>query len=369
MCHRGPAYHAGMFTKQLAASFIILLCAVPEALHAQRVSDDKDLIELDLTKWDCRDQASGDAKTQDGVERNIGKNRGPIDLSRLAVPNYDTAGFLKLFSAFEAQAKFKRRQDLSYAQKIQLTALERQLVSFTGYLVLSYPGGPETTNCKSVDIHDWHLEVFEKPLDHPPGIGDPTPIICEITPRLQSAFFKAGIRLQELAAFMRRPDQTYEPNQHPARKVRFTGYALWDDDHNGTADIGLRIAERGKNGFHHPWRSTAWEIHPVLKIEVLDGPTPVPGTAPTSATGVEPAAALAPATVPAPAVAPITAPATPPPPQAATLLVPVKVKIPYGETVIPRGTRVDVISRNAQTITIRHLGQDIVVSITSTDLK
>jgi hypothetical protein len=23
------------------------------------------------------------------------------------------------------------------------------------------------------------------------------------------------------------------------------------------------------NGFHHPWRSTAWKIHPVMKVEVI----------------------------------------------------------------------------------------------------
>src|SRR5207248_11434157 len=26
----------------------------------------------------------------------------------------------------------------------------------------------------------------------------------------------------------------------------------------------------GSNGFHHPWRSTAWEIHPIIEIEVLE---------------------------------------------------------------------------------------------------
>jgi hypothetical protein len=26
---------------------------------------------------------------------------------------------------------------------------------------------PETTNCGSANFHDWHLEVFENPSDHP----------------------------------------------------------------------------------------------------------------------------------------------------------------------------------------------------------
>jgi len=30
----------------------------------------------------------------------------------------------------------------------------------------------------------------------------------------------------------------------------------------------MRVAP-GSNGFHHPWRSTAWEVHPVIRIEVI----------------------------------------------------------------------------------------------------
>jgi hypothetical protein len=44
---------------------------------------------------------------------------------------------------------------------------------------------------------------------------------------------------------------------HKAQKIRVTGYLLWDDDHNGSADVGSTIQYFGSNGFHHPWRSTA----------------------------------------------------------------------------------------------------------------
>ena len=46
-----------------------------------------------------------------------------------------------------------------------------------------------------------------------------------------------------------------------------------------------------------------------------------------------------------------------------------KVKIPYGETVLPRGTKVEVIARNAQTVTVRYLGQDVIVPLPATDLR
>ena len=62
---------------------------------------------------------------------------------------------------------------------------------------------------------------------------------------------------------------SYQATGHAACKVRVTGYLLWDDDHNGSADVGSTIQDFSNNGFHHPWRSTAWEIHPVIKIEVV----------------------------------------------------------------------------------------------------
>jgi hypothetical protein len=51
-----------------------------------------------------------------------------------------------------------------------------------------------------------------------------------------------------------------------AKKVRVTGYVLWDDDHNGSADVGSTVEYFSRNGFHHPWRSTAWEIHSIIRF-------------------------------------------------------------------------------------------------------
>jgi hypothetical protein len=181
----------------------------------------------------------------------------------------DTAAFLKKVGQYDSRVQSKRRGELSAAQKDELDSYENQIVSLTGWLVLAYAGPPETTNCASATFHDWHLEIFENPSDHAPQIGEPTPIICEVTPRTERPLYRDGIRIQSLAGFFRLQDVSYQATGHKAQKVRVTGYLLWDDDHNGSADVGSTIQYFSSNGFHHPWRSTAWEIHPVIKVEVI----------------------------------------------------------------------------------------------------
>lgn len=264
------------------------------------ISEDRELKEIYLTAWDCQDHPEGRAKTPDGFERNKLKNRSGIDLSGLHFPQFDTRSFLRKFAAFETQTKGMRRKDLRAALRRQLNPLEKEIVSFTGYLVLAYAGPPESTNCGNPDFHDWHVELFPKPLDHPPRIGDPTPIICEITPRTQNALFRDNIRMQALAGFIRAPDLTIEPTGHAARKVRVTGYLLWDDEHNGSADVGKTIRSFGANKYHHPWRSTAWEIHPVIKIEALDAAPVSPAVSSPSASPSSTAAIHSPTPVPTP---------------------------------------------------------------------
>jgi hypothetical protein len=278
----------GRFLAELVVGLTMVAGASAFAERAP-ISEDRELKEIDLNAWDCRDHPEGSAKTPDGIERNKLKNRSVIDLSSLKFPQFDTRSFLQKFAAFEKKTKGMRRKDLRASLRPRLDPLEKKSVSFTGYLVLAYAGPPESTNCRNTDFHDWHLELFEKPHDHAPRIGDPTPIICEITPRTQNAIFRENIRMQALAGFIRAPDLTIEPTGHAARKVRVTGYLLWDDEHNGSADVGKTIRSVGANKYHHPWRSTPWEIHPVLKIEALDAapvlpspeaathsPTPVP---------------------------------------------------------------------------------------------
>ena len=356
------------------AGAVGLLSSVAAFAARPKISEDRELKEIDLAIWDCRDRLEGTAKTPDGLERNRLKNRSAVEVSGSKPVSLETASFLQHVAAFDAETKGRRRKDLSAAQKQQLEALETQIISFTGYLVIAYSGPPETTNCGSTDFHDWHLELFEKPLDHAPGVGDPTPIICEITPRTQNSIFRDQIRMQTLAAFIRAPDLTIEPTGHAARKIRVTGYLLWDDEHNGKADVGTAIQKVSANGYHQPWRSTAWEIHPAIKIEALDATSALPATSASP-----PALVATPAAKPAPAASPVRSPspearsneksASTESPKFVTITAPVKIKILYGETVIPRGTKLPVVSRDATTVTVSYLDGTHAVPISSTDLR
>jgi hypothetical protein len=323
-----------------------------------KISEDRELKEIDLRSWDCSPE--GAAKNPDVADRNRLKNRPASDLAGLNLKTMNTASFLQHVAAFDAQTKTMRREDLSAEQRRQLEPLEKQIVSLEGNLVLAYAGPSESTNCGSIDFHDWHLELFEKPHDHAPQIGDPTPIICEITPHTQNTIFRDNVRMQALAGFIRAPDMTIEPTGHAARKIRVTGYLLWDDEHNGSADVGTTIRSFAENKYHNPWRSTAWEIHPVIKIEAIDASTVLPAASPSSTPPVSPAS---------PKTSRAARSSAPAQKQFVTLTQPVRIKISSGETLLPRGTKLRIVTHDARTVTVRYLDGTHVIPIPSTDFR
>ena len=97
----------------------------------------------------------------------------------------------------------------------------------------------------------------------------------------------------------------------------------------------------------------------MVKIDALDGP----------AAGAESGATPPPPAETPAAAPPVVASATPAPPQFATLTQPVRIKIPYGETVLPRGLKLTIVRREGQTVTVQYLGQTQVIPIASTDLR
>src|SRR6266404_9254407 len=198
------------------------------SLAAIEPTEDLELRDLDLAPWNCSMQNEGTAQSQEARERNRVKNRWLVNLSGFAVEFLDTASFLKKARGYDSLIEGKHRGGLTAAQREELDANENQIVSLTGWLVLAYAGPPETTNCGDGTFHDWHLEIFEKPSDHAPQVGDPTPIICEVTPRTERIIYRDGVRIQSLAGFFRLQDVSYKATGHKAQKVRVTGYLLWE---------------------------------------------------------------------------------------------------------------------------------------------
>lgn len=239
------------------------------AAETQTTPQIPELRAVEATSWECSAHLEGSAKTEDGKERNRQKNRPPADLTNQKILALNTAAFLARAAEYDSKLQLKHRRFFSSAQKEQLQGFEKDVVSLTGWLIMAYHGVPETANCRSKDFLDWHLELSEKPADHPPQIGDPTPIQCEITPRTEAAIYASGVRIQKLAASIRLPDNTVQRTGAKPHRIRVTGYLLWDDEHNGPNDIGSTVQWFTSEGYHHPWRSTAWEVHPVLKIEDL----------------------------------------------------------------------------------------------------
>jgi hypothetical protein len=252
-------------------STLRLVCFSTLAFSISATAQLPELTNLDLSGWDCMTQLEGAARTQDGKERNQQKNRGPIELTGMNnFVSLDIPAFLARVAEYDLRIQKNHRRELAPEQKEQIAALERQIVSLTGWLVLAHQGIPESTNCRSQQFLDWHLELSPAPVDHPAQIGDPTPVICEITPRTQGLLYRSGVRIQKLAAFIRLPDNSFQPTGAKVHKIRVTGYLLWDDEHNkANSDIGPTIQWFSKEGYHHPWRLTAWEVHPVMKIEDL----------------------------------------------------------------------------------------------------
>src|SRR5450755_3475971 len=80
-----------MSTRKLR--FVLLFLGAAISAQAQpRISEDRDLTDIDLSGWDCLNSLGGSAKTPDGVERNRQKNRSAIDLSQLTIPSLDWPG-------------------------------------------------------------------------------------------------------------------------------------------------------------------------------------------------------------------------------------------------------------------------------------
>lgn len=123
----------------------------------------------------------------------------------------------------------------------QIQPYEGVPVTVVGYIVkikVEDGGAGESTNCHFANPEevDWHVPFAEHP-----GDGEATSVVIETTPRIRKSH--PNWTAANLAPWV--------GSQAP---VRVSGWTLLDPEHR---------AHLGK------FRSTLWEVHPVMKIEVF----------------------------------------------------------------------------------------------------
>lgn len=145
------------------------------------------------------------------------------------------------------------------------SAMDDTGVAITGYVRSVAPGGTrgESCNCGATrrDLVDAHIEIVADPLQQ--GEDGRGVVVVEVTERVRrlaaKGLLKSSIGNDWSTQQLR--------SRLLGRWVRFSGWLMFDPDHvweSWSADPNDR--KGGKN-----WRGSAWEVHPVMAIEVAPG--------------------------------------------------------------------------------------------------
>jgi hypothetical protein len=218
-------------------------------------------------------------------------------------------------------------------QRSERTAAENRWYAATGRI----------EKVKTEDDGDIHIELKDVSSDATVVVEIPLgPRWCQLRKTVFSwtnATFPLGGRLSL--------------TQHPI--VTVIGKAFYDIDHSGNDTVTNRRNYDASLG--------VWEIHPVMSLVVNEN-----NSAPARRTSSREEVTSAPTAPPTQPAAPIPQP-TAPNEQFVTLTKPVPVQVPYGSTVLQPGTKLQVLSRDQQTVDVRYLDARYTIPISATDLK
>jgi hypothetical protein len=155
----------------------------------------------------------------------------------------DTAGWNPIqFDALEKLAWPQRAERSRYDSwpkdvRAQIDKFNGIPVSVEGYLFNAQQQGPESNNCHAIapdtDYHIW--------LTAAPGQDRTGSVVVEVTPRV-----RAGHPAWTVAAL--------RAIAHNNERVRISGWTMFDPEHPDQVT---------------KTRGTIWEVHPVMKIEVM----------------------------------------------------------------------------------------------------
>lgn len=144
-------------------------------------------------------------------------------------------------------------QKLVASGKDQTRWSSSKAVKVIGYVYDIKVGGVETCNCKTKekDLRDTHIELVTDPMNPAKSLR----FIAEVTPRWRQEMKKKGVNWTTRAL----------RDKFLGRWVVVEGWLMFDEEHEHQAQ---NTSPEGKNN----WRATAWEIHPITKIEVTNRP-------------------------------------------------------------------------------------------------
>ena len=129
----------------------------------------------------------------------------------------------------------------------------KQGAEIVGYVFDVKVGGVESTNChaRSATERDTHIELVLDPM-----AGSPTQhVIVEVTPRWRAIMAAQGADWSTRAL----------RDRLLGRWIKVRGWMLLDAEH-------LNESENTAPGRERNWRATAWEVHPITSIEVVQRP-------------------------------------------------------------------------------------------------
>ncbi len=134
-----------------------------------------------------------------------------------------------------------------------LQTVESRPVVLEGFLAMAKKAGKESTNCYSSTRKDIHLELVRTDQGDPKTLRNRV-FVTEVSPWFSEA--NPGWTATNLGQFASyRNGYTGNMQQVPTR-VRIYGWLFYDDPHSGDGSVGS-------------WRGTAWELHPITRIEVF----------------------------------------------------------------------------------------------------
>jgi hypothetical protein len=133
---------------------------------------------------------------------------------------------------------------------------EKKAAIVTGYVTEVRMSAAESCNCfsKEKENRDTHIEIVMDPMNPAKNKC----MVVEVTPRIRNIMAARGI---DWSSKMLRKTLL-------GRWVKFTGWMLFDIEHSDEA-------ENTKPGRTRNWRGTAWEIHPITDIQVLNPRKPM----------------------------------------------------------------------------------------------